>query len=324
MGVVVFERDHPRFMYWWLVSQYKNIRCMASDDARDGLNLEMLGVIPCPLPGMQEQQKIATFLDYKTRQIDRLIEKKKSLIEKLEERRIAVITQAVTKGLDKDVKIKPSGVDWLGDVPEHWEVKPVKFMTQIIRGKFSHRPRNDPAFYDGEYPFIQTGDVAQAGKYVESFTQTLNERGYFVSKEFPAGTLIMTIAANIGDMAIINFNACFPDSIVGFVPEDDVQLNYLFYMFVAMKKKLMSTAVLNTQLNLNVDRIASLVSVCPPVEEQFLIYEYLDLEVNRIDSVKRKMEDAIFSLNEYRSSLITASVTGMIDVRNVKIPKDVD
>ena len=294
MGVVVFERDHPRFMYWWLVSQYKNIRGMASDDARDGLNLEMLGVIPCPLPGMQEQQKIATFLDYKTRQIDRLIEKKKSLIEKLEERRIAVITQAVTKGLDKDVKIKPSGVDWLGDVPEHWEVKPVKSMTQIIRGKFSHRPRNDPAFYDGEYPFIQTGDVAQAGKYVESFTQTLNERGYFVSKEFPAGTLIMTIAANIGDMAIINFNACFPDSIVGFVPEDDVQLNYLFYMFVAMKKKLMSTAVLNTQLNLNVDRIASLVSVCPPVEEQFLIYEYLDLEVNRIDSVKRKWKTPFF------------------------------
>lgn len=123
MGVVVFEKDYPRYMYWWLVSQYKNIRGMASDDGRDGLNLEMLGTIPCPLPSIYEQQKIAAFLDYKTQQIDQLIEKKKALIEKLEEKRIAVITQAVTKGLDKNVKLKPSGVDWLGDVPEHWRVE---------------------------------------------------------------------------------------------------------------------------------------------------------------------------------------------------------
>ncbi|MCP4490614.1 MAG: restriction endonuclease subunit S [Gammaproteobacteria bacterium] len=275
-----------------------------------------------PCPALEEQQKIAAFLDYKTQQIDQLIEKKKALIEKLEEKRIAVITQAVTKGLDKNAKLKPSGVDWLGDVPEHWDVQPVKFMTQIMRGKFSHRPRNDPAFYNGEYPFIQTGDVSQAGKYVESYTQTLNEKGYAVSKEFPSGTLVMTIAANIGDMAIINFNACFPDSIVGFVPENNVQLNYLFYMFLAMKKKLMSTAVLNTQLNLNIDRIASLFSVCPPEEEQFLIYEFLDPEMQRIDRIKSKMEEAVNSLVDYRVALITSAVTGKIDVRKIKIPKE--
>jgi type I restriction enzyme S subunit len=99
MGVVVFDKDHPKFMYWWLTSQYKNIRGLASDDGRDGLNLEMIGTIPCPLPSLDEQIKIATFLDFKSQQIDQLIEKKRALIEKLEEKRIAVITQAITNAL---------------------------------------------------------------------------------------------------------------------------------------------------------------------------------------------------------------------------------
>ena len=82
-------------------------------------------------------------------------------------------------------------------------VKSIKRVTEIIRGKFSHRPRNDPAFYNGQYPFIQTGNVTNAQKYIISYSQTLNEKGYAVSKEFPAGTLTMTIAANIADVAIL-------------------------------------------------------------------------------------------------------------------------
>ncbi len=88
MAAVVFEIDHPKFMYWWLVSQYRNIRGLASDDGRDGLNLEMIGSIPCPRPTNDEQEQIAKFLDHKTTQIDRLVKKKKTLIEKLYEKRI--------------------------------------------------------------------------------------------------------------------------------------------------------------------------------------------------------------------------------------------
>lgn len=118
MAAVVFETDQPKFMYWWLVSQYRNIRGMASDDARDGLNLEMIGSIPCPRPSPTEQQKIADFLDWKTGQIDGLISKKKQLIEKLKEKRTALISQAVTKGLNPDAPMRDSGIPWLGEVPE--------------------------------------------------------------------------------------------------------------------------------------------------------------------------------------------------------------
>jgi type I restriction enzyme S subunit len=275
------------------------------------------------IPSLAEQQNIAAFLDWKTEQIDALIAKKKELMEKLKEKRLAVIIQAVTKGLNPAARMRDSGIPWIGTVPTHWGVKPVKYLTKILRGQFSHRPRNDPAFYDGEYPFVQTGDIARAGKYVTEYSQTLNERGLSVSRQFPAGTLVMTIAANIGDMAIIDFPACFPDSIVGFIPEADIDLDFLYYMFIAMKQRLMMTAVLNTQLNLNIDRISSIETVAPPHDEQKNIVALLDKEMERSELLMNAAESAIARLTEYRTALITAATTGKIDVRKVAVPAQV-
>lgn len=130
----------------------------------------------------------------------------------MNEQKQAIIYRAVTRGIDPDVPLKPSGIDWLGDIPEHWEPRHIKQVSKLLRGKFSPRPRNDPSLYDGPYPFIQTGYVSLAVKKVVSYSQTLNENGFAVSKQFPAGTLCLTIAANIGDVAILDFEACFPDS----------------------------------------------------------------------------------------------------------------
>jgi type I restriction enzyme S subunit len=276
--------------------------------------------MPITLPPPDEQETIARFLDYKTKQIDDLIAKKEALIEKLDEKRTALISHAVTKGLDPNVPMKDSGVEWLGKIPEHWKVIKVKYLTKILRGKFTHRPRNDPKLYDGQYPFIQTGDVANANKFIMEYTQTLNENGYAVSKEFPSGTLVMTIAANIGDMAILNFNACFPDSIVGFIPSDNTEIFFLYYLFSSMKKQFLSTAVLNTQLNLNVERISNIFTVIPPLNEQVKITNFLDKEMQKADQQKAKVQQAIDRLKEYRTALITNAVTGKIDVRQVPIP----
>ena len=169
-------------------------------------------------------------------------------------------------------------MEWLGHIPMHWEVKKVKFLAAILRGKFSHRPRNDPQLYDGPYPFIQTGDIVSANKYINDYHQTLNELGFAVSKEFPKGTLVMSIAANIGDLAILEFPACFPDSIVGFFPKAQVDLNYLYYNLESMKQELKITAPLNTQQNLNIERIGPLQTVSPPINEQRQIAVFLDQE----------------------------------------------
>lgn len=269
-----------------------------------------------PLPPLPEQQTIADFLDRETAKIDGLVAKKRRLIELLEEKRTALISHAVTKGLDPNVPMKDSGIEWVGKVPHHWEVKKVKHLTRILRGKFTHRPRNDPRMYDGPYPFIQTGNVAAANKYVREYHQTLSEDGFKVSKQFPKGTLLMTIAANIGDIAILDFEACFPDSIVGFVPLKGIALDFLYNLFIAMRPALFETATLNTQLNLNIERIGGLLTVCPPREEQSRIADHVDATLSRFAELRTRIETAIEKLLEYRTALISAAVTGKIDVRN--------
>jgi type I restriction enzyme S subunit len=193
-----------------------------------------------------------------------------------------------------------------------------RYAAQIYRGKFGHRPRNDPAFYDGEYPFIQTGDIARAGKVITSYTQTLNERGKSVSQKFPSGTLVMAIAANIGDTAILGFEAYAPDSVVGFKPKSSVCLEFLRYSLMGALPALEQTATQSAQANLNIDRIGAIQAVFPLIEEQGRIVQHLDVLLHRYDEVEEKCASAITLFQERRTALISAAVTGKIDVRNWK------
>ena len=225
--IFLFTKTHA--FAWFL-------RVMAISSTIENVNGEKYSNCPLPQPPHSEQAAIVRFLDYADRRIRRYISAKQKLIALLEEQKQAIIRQAVTGQIDVRTgqpypSYKSSGVEWLGDVPAHWEVKRVKQTARVLRGKFTHRPRNDPSLYDGPYPFIQTGEVARAERAITSYRQTLNERGLAVSRLFPAGTLVMTIAANIGDVAVLDFEACFPDSVVGFVPRCDIERDFLYYVF---------------------------------------------------------------------------------------------
>jgi len=273
-------------------------------------------------PNLEDQLQIANFLDHETAKIDSLIEKQQQLIELLKEKRQAVISHAVTKGLNPNVSMKDSGVEWLGQVPEHWTLKSYRHASRIYRGKFGHRPRNDPAFYDGEYPFIQTGDVARAEKFITTYSQTLNEKGKEVSQLFPKGTLMMAIAANIGDLAILGFEAYAPDSVVGFKPNDDIDLEFLRYSFMAALPALEQTSTQSTQANLNIERIGAVHGVFPSFDEQKKIVNHLDDLLEKYRVIRIEMDKAIQLLQERRIALISAAVTGKIDVRNWQNPTE--
>jgi len=294
----------------WVQALAKGIRERSTD-----FRFESFGSQRVPLPPLLEQAAIVHFLGYMDRRIRHYVRAKQKLIKLLEEQKQAIIHRAVTRGLDPDVRLKPSGVEWLGDVPEHWEVKRVKQTAQVLRGKFTHRPRNDPALYDGPYPFIQTGEVARAEKSITSYRQTLNERGLAVSKMSPAGTLVMTIAANIGDVAVLDFEACFPDSVVGFVPRDDIERDFLYYVFRAMKRELLREAPVNTQGNLNIDRIGSRGIAVPPALEQELIVRQIEASTAGLTAGTDHARGEISLLREYRTRLIADVVTGKLDVR---------
>lgn len=270
---------------------------------------------PLLLPSEKEQNKISAYLDSKCSHIDIMLSKIRSSIEEYKKLKQAVITQAVTKGVRGEREMKDSGVEWIGEIPKEWVCEKIKYATSISRGLFNHRPRNDERYYNGKYPFIQTGDVANATKYIVSYSQTLNELGKSISKEFPKGTLTMTIAANVGDVAILNFDAYFPDSVVGFVPNKNIRTLYLFYVFSAMKDEFIRTAIKSTQLNLNIDRVKeTFIPVTLNVNEQCEIENYLESKCAEIDGLIAKKEQLVKELESYKKSLIYEVVTGKREV----------
>ena len=284
-------------------------------ESRFRLYSDDLGRIEAIQPPPDEQAAIVRFLDHANRRLERTIRAKRKVIALLNEQKQAIIHRAVTRGLDPNVPLKPSGIPWLGDIPKHWEVRRVKQTCRILRGKFTHRPRNDPSLYDGPYPFIQTGAVARAKKYITSYSQTLNKKGLAVSKLFPSGTLVMTIAANIGDVAVLSFDACFPDSVVGFVPSKNIDRDYLYFVFLCMKSELLREAPVNTQGNLNVERIGALGMPLPSIEEQRAIVRRAEEDIGAFDVIITRTEREITLLREYRTRLIADVVTGKLDVR---------
>ena len=287
---------------------------------RQNLSWTDFKYLPCCVPTLHEQTAIVRFLDHADRRIRCYIRAKERLIELLEEQKQAIIHQAVTGQIDVRTgqpypAYKYSDLEWSPEVPEDWEVWRLKQAARILRGRFTHRPRNDPALYDGPYPFVQTGDVARAGKNVRTYSQTLNEAGRAVSRVFPAGTLVMAIAANIGDVAVLDFDACFPDSVVGFVPRTSVQRDYLYYLFVAMKRKLIRDAPVNTQGNLNVDRLGFQEIPLPTLPEQECVVQHIDATTGDLDIAVGRVRRQIRLLREFRTRLIADVITGKVDVR---------
>ena len=273
-----------------------------------------------PLPPLPEQQRIAAYLDASCAAIDAAVSAKRRQIDTLDALRKSIIQRAVTQGLNPDVKLKPSGLDWAVEMPNHWKVQQIKRNCNLVRGQFTHRPRNDPALYDGPYPFVQTGDITAAGKYIRTHSQTLNELGLSASKQFPRGTLVMSIAANIGDVAILDFEACFPDSMIGMIPGHQAHLDFLYYLMRAMRPIMLRSAVQSTQLNLNYVRIGTNFAPFPPLDEQRAISEYLDAKEIESHQISETINAQIATLTAYRKSLIHECVTGQRRVTEADVP----
>lgn len=251
---------------------------------------------PLCLPPLDEQRRIADYLDVEIARIDELVAEQERLSQLLAER-LSAHRQALILG--------PAGKGQLG-----WARGRLKSFVRIARGRFTHRPRNDPALYGGDYPFIQTGDIANSRDgAVRSWSQTLNEVGLAASRLAPAGTLVMAIAANIGDVARLGFDACFPDSIVALTPRHRLSDDYLLELIQAMRADLVGRSTLNTQLNISVDRIGDAPVAIPAIEQQQSIVSELRRMSEKAAAVTREVDVQCRLLREHRQALITIAVT---------------
>jgi type I restriction enzyme S subunit len=196
-----------------------------------------------------------------------------------------------------------------GPVPANWTVNRLIEIARVERGKFTHRPRNDPAFYGGDIPFIQTGDVTAANGRVNTYSQTLNQRGLSVSKMFPRGTILTTIAANIGDFAILDFTCAFPDSIVGITPHSSNLTEFLCYFLQTRKAYLNHIAPRGTQKNVSLKILEPLPVALPSDDaERQEIVEILQAIDARHETAIRQCQLYQELFNVVRDQLMTGRI----------------
>lgn len=287
----------------------------------ESLDSELVNSTQLPVPSRGEQEAITTFLDHETARIDALVEEQQRLIELLKEKRQAVISHAVTKGLDPDVPMKNSGVEWLGEVPEHWDVVAIKWLSPVQRGA-SPRPIDDPIYFDenGEYGWVRIADVSASNGKLLSTSQTLSALGSSLSVKLEPGQLFISIAGTVGKPCITKIKACIHDGFVYF-PEISIDPRFLFTIFESglCYKGL---GKMGTQLNLNTDTVGGIKIALPSEDEVKKILLFLSHELNRLDELSSQAWHVTQLLQERRSALISAAVTGKIDVRSWQPPAD--
>jgi type I restriction enzyme S subunit len=279
---------------------------------------EQVAVSFVSLPPVPEQRAIAAFLDRETARIDALVAKKERLIELLQEKRTALITRAVTKGLDPTVPMKDSGVEWLGEIPAHWEVLALKRRAKRIQTGTTP-PTSETTYYeDGVVAWYGPGSFADELP-LQAPTKFIAESAVRdgVARVFESGTaVIVTIGATIGKVAFMERAGSCNQQITGVTfDRQRVDARYGAYQLKRLEPVLRGIAPNTTLPILDQEEVGYLPFAIPPDVEQRAIAAFLDHETARIDALIAKVHDAIDRLKELRTALISAAVTGKIDVR---------
>ncbi len=252
------------------------------------------------IPLLHEQSKIGEILS----SLDKEIQKIESIVLETGTLRSALMQVLFTEGIGHKSFKKTE----VGKLPETWSVKKLSQIATVERGKFSHRPRNAPEFYGGDIPFIQTGDVVNSNGRINSYHQTLNEKGLAVSKLFKKGTIVITIAANIGDTGILEFDSCFPDSLIGITCSSEIDSVFLEFYLRTQKNYLNSISTQSAQKNINLEKLNPLFIVLPPMVEQKRIANILYSLDEKIEVGKQLKTEFVQLKKGLMSDLLSGKV----------------
>ncbi|WP_111782190.1 restriction endonuclease subunit S [Agrobacterium radiobacter] len=272
-----------------------------------------------PLPPLETQQRIARFLDEKTARIDRLIEKKRALLDRLDEQRQALITRAVTKGLNPDARMKPSGIDWLGDIPTHWEVKRLDRLNDYLRpiryGIVLPGPH-----VPGGVPIIKGGDVRPERLKRELLNCTAPEiDAANPNARIAAGDLVYTIRGSFGDVEIATeelagCNLTQDTARISPLTSVDAQWLLMALKSSVVRGNLAAGSLGATIKGINIFDLRRALLPLPPFDEQKAIAAYLAARRSNLDDLASTIRVSIERLAEYRAALITAAVTGKLEI----------
>lgn len=256
---------------------------------RQALTFAQLAKFEIPLPPLSEQKRIADILD-KADAIRRKRQEELKLFDEL---------------------LKSAFIQMFGNPitnPMEWKLEKLGYVATLDRGKSRHRPRDAKFLYGGPYPLVQTGDITNSNGFVREFSQTYSEVGLAQSRLWPTGTLCITIAANIGKSAVLTFDACFPDSVVGLIPGEKLTIEFVRHWFVAMEKATDAAATQVAQKNINLGYPRNLNIQVPPLTMQ----RKFSAAVNTIRQSRETVETAFHETESLFNSLVQRAFRGKL------------
>lgn len=269
------------------------------------------------LPPIQEQTQIAQFLDHETCRIEKLIEKKNRQIELLKGKRSALITHAVTKGLNPDAKMKDSGVEWIGEIPEGWGVKKLKHLANIQTGNTPPKSDLDNYCEDG-IPWIKPDDLGNLFP-LKTSKEKLSDKGASLARIIPENSVLVCCIGTIGKIGVAGCKLATNQQINSVIFKNSkVTSKYGQYLLTSAEQEHIKKSNKNVVAILNSDSQKNIEIPYPPLDVQLEIVSFLDKETFKIDALISKIQLSIDKLKEFRTALISAAVTGKIDVRNWK------
>ena len=314
LAISVNDAVDKRFFKYSLNSIEDFVKSNTNDNTQFNLSAAKVNNLKLPIPPLDCQHKIVDFLYNRELKINCCVKNLTFSIEKLKEYKRSIITEAVTKGLDPDVSMKDSGIEWIGDIPEHWKLVKVKEKFTVVNG--ATPSTKNSAYWDGEVIWITPADLNGDNKYVSRGRKNITKEGLdsLGDRLVPANSIIVSNRAPIGLMKISSTELCTNQGCKSLVSKGDVIVDYCYYFLLVQAEVLNHLGRGTTFMELSSSDLQNFYCPSPTMEEQNQITKYLEKKVLAVNELINKKEYLIERLLSYKNSIVYEAVTGKIEV----------
>lgn len=318
------EGTYPTFMKYMLLSHNFTVEADGSTYGAKmpRVSCEFIGNLKWAMPPLSEQRTIASYLDHKVGQIDALISEKEKMVEDLKAYRSSLITETVTKGLDKEAEMKDSGVEWIGKIPATWKSSKISRIYSDLGSGTTPDSNNNLYYKDEGFNWLQTGDltdgyITETSKHISQLA--IDEKHM---RFYPVDSIVIAMyGATIGKVGYLKIETSTNQACCVLPPSKKMDAMYMFYMMQASKEILISNSIGGGQPNISQSIIKEHIIPIPPLKIQKEIASYLHNKIGKIVSILSEQEHQLSDLKSYKFSLITEAVTGKIDLRDWQTKK---
>ena len=296
--------------------------CVTGIREGQNINYDILRRTPIPVPHIDEQTQIASYLDWQSSKINKFIKAKKKLISLLKEQKQNIINEAVTKGINPDVKMKDSGVEWLGEIPEHWEVRRLKNIGKVVLGKML---KTSPSKGDLLKPYLRSINVQWMNIKCDNIYSMWFSKAELEQYKLKNQDIVVCEGGEVGRACLWNeeLEECYIQNAVHKISVYPKMIpKFLLYQFVMLNSKAVFISIVNrvSIAHLTREKLVVVSFVVPCVEEQQAIVDCIEKETAFIDQIICRAEREVELIQEYRTRLVSDVVTGKVDVRAIDIP----